>query len=259
MKTRAFTLVEMLVVVAIIMLLISMLLPSLGRAKDAARRLECVSHLHAQGVALGDYSSSNAGQLPIYDPNPATGPNKTIADPVIAYRVGEAPGETAADTVTVRNHGILYQEKLLPDAEFFYCPTQRGSIWQQDLYVTPWLSGGSVGHLNGAAVPGSTWLVRSAYLYSPHRLSPADNRRAYLRLNRFPNDKALMMDLLFATQQYDTVAHDKDTAWNVLHPDLSVKVHKSNWVMDELGKYGRVFWPEFEPILNALLTGSNTY
>ena len=259
MKTRAFTLVEMLVVVAVIMILISMLLPSLGRAKETARRQECPAHLHAQGIALADYSASQQGHLPIYDPNPTTGPNKTIADPVIAYRVGEAPGSANANEVTVRNHGILHREGYLPDPDAYYCPTQRGSIWQQDLYVTPWLSGGSRGHLNGQAVPGATWLVRSAYLYSPHRFSPANNRRAYLRLQRFPHDQALMMDLLFATQQYDTVAHDKDTAWNVLHPDMSVKCHVSTWVMHELGLYPRVFWPEFEPILNALLTGADTY
>ena len=63
----------------------------------------------------------------------------------------------------------------------------------------------------------------------------------------------LMMDLLFATQQYDTVAHEKDTAWNVGHPDMSVRTYRSSWVYGEIALYPRLFWPEFEPALDALL------
>ncbi len=253
MRRAAFTLVELLLVVAVIVLLISMLLPALGRSKERARMQQCAIHLHALGDAAAVYAGDNASRLPIYDPNPETGPNNMIQDPVLTYRVAEAPGETNPDAVTVRNHGVLYSRGYITTPSSFYCPTQRGSIWQEDLYVTPWITGGSRGHLNGTVVPGSTWLVRSAYLYIPHRFSPANDRRAYQRLERFNHKHVLMMDLLFATQQYDTVAHEKDTAWNVVHPDLSVRVYRSGWVYSEIANYPRLFWPQFEPALDALL------
>lgn len=46
-RRQAFTLVEMLLVIAIIVLLISLLLPSMGRAKDHTNRLVCASHQRA--------------------------------------------------------------------------------------------------------------------------------------------------------------------------------------------------------------------
>lgn len=54
-KRKAFTLVELLVVVAILALLLAILSPSFQRAKDVARTAICGSNLHSQGVALQLY------------------------------------------------------------------------------------------------------------------------------------------------------------------------------------------------------------
>jgi len=63
-SARAFTLVELLVVIGIIALLISMLLPSLTKARQSANLLDCQMRLRQMGAALQIYSASNKGYLP---------------------------------------------------------------------------------------------------------------------------------------------------------------------------------------------------
>src|SRR5437868_12867191 len=53
--SRAFTLIEILVVVAIIALLISILLPSLAAAKAQSRRAACSANEHQMGLAITMY------------------------------------------------------------------------------------------------------------------------------------------------------------------------------------------------------------
>lgn len=61
---RAFTLVELLVVVAIIGVLVSLLLPAVQAARESARRATCQSNLHQIGIALLAYEEAHH-ELPV--------------------------------------------------------------------------------------------------------------------------------------------------------------------------------------------------
>ena len=62
---RGFTLIELLVVMVIIALLVGLLLPALGRAREEARKTQCRSNLRQIGLAMNIYANDNKGWTPV--------------------------------------------------------------------------------------------------------------------------------------------------------------------------------------------------
>ena len=82
-----FTLVELLVVVGIIALLISILIPVLGRARDQANKTACMSNLRQVMLAFMQYANANKDMCPFGARSDNPG-NVDIAEDWIHYRQG---------------------------------------------------------------------------------------------------------------------------------------------------------------------------
>jgi prepilin-type N-terminal cleavage/methylation domain-containing protein/prepilin-type processing-associated H-X9-DG protein len=87
MAKRAFTLVEMLVVMATVVVLAALLLPAMARTKETGRSAACLSNLHNIGIALQLYVQDNQNRLPVmYDKStdPNVGTNRPTVDIVLS-------------------------------------------------------------------------------------------------------------------------------------------------------------------------------
>lgn len=66
-NTRGFTLVELMVVIGIVMILASLLLPALQKAKESSRKTVCASNLKQLSLACSLYAEENRGWFPPKD------------------------------------------------------------------------------------------------------------------------------------------------------------------------------------------------
>ena len=118
MRRRAFTLVELLVVITIIGILIALLLPAVQSAREAARRMQCINNLKQIGLAIHSFHAVQ-GALP---PTRYPCHNGTWASGLWPY----IEQQNLADRW---DPGLSYHDQLEESRRFqvpiYLCPTRR--------------------------------------------------------------------------------------------------------------------------------------
>lgn len=232
---RGFTLIELLIVISIIALLISILLPSLGKARKTARNVVCQNNLRQLGIAITGYLD-NQGTDPQFL-NLQAGP-ASVPTPGVYWQVGvvdqlqeflgyagNAPFDCPAATgfssvrfpqnITYLQSGGRLFSKPFPNIGGNQPVTQYTEYW-----------------FNDSEVPPSSGLAGTTFLY-PYGVS-----KQKMRLLKFPQFVVWSMDALdeFPRHQVrpnvnrnlsnfgDIAARDLNGASNMLFGDQSVRV-----------------------------------
>jgi prepilin-type N-terminal cleavage/methylation domain-containing protein/prepilin-type processing-associated H-X9-DG protein len=197
---NAFTLVELLVVIGIIALLISILLPTLGKAREVARRAACLSNLRQVHQAFHFYALENRDQVPLGHRSASKQFNSMVFS------------ATSGRWVLF---GLLTQGRSMPDARVLFCPSEANPKFMFDTEANPWPAAGATPTIN----------VQAGYGARPERELPDDLAAppprlvpfAMPRLARFKN-KAIFADLTAARTRVITRHR---TGVNVLYGDGS--------------------------------------
>jgi prepilin-type N-terminal cleavage/methylation domain-containing protein/prepilin-type processing-associated H-X9-DG protein len=219
-RRHAFTLVELLVVIGIIAILVSILLPLMGKARAAAKAVQCGSNLRQIGVGLTRYFN-DFKHLPVRNDNPDS--PLPIMNPHV-FKVGDIPTNVPD-----------LMEKYVGSKRVLYCPAN--SVGRDLENWWPYQSGTIAG-----TYQYPFWLA------DPYWVIPIPDYR------RLTTDRVLAADYLGCQMTDDGVVHV--VAWNheqlpdgsprgmnMLFGDGHVEWRRSEnrWVMWGF-TFGNIYW-----------------
>lgn len=122
----AFSMLELLVVIAVTVVLTGLLMPALRHVHENANRLICMSHLQQLGHGITLYAMHNDERLPY---SMILNVDNSPPDLMAARRGGSQPKWDGL--------GLLFEGTYCPAPECFYCPSHMGNH-TYDRYADAW-------------------------------------------------------------------------------------------------------------------------
>jgi len=169
-RTRrpAFTLVELLVVIGIIAVLVGILLPVLGKARESAKRTQCLSNLRECANGFRMYAGTFKDACPIG----YLGDLKQFS-----YILNDNNGTSFRVTTCL---GCLPYSGILKNGKVWYCPSENDPSFMYDQPLNVWCFDQPVGsngynHLNG--FPGPDPGYSNAHTRAGYNSRPCQNFR----------------------------------------------------------------------------------
>ena len=214
----AFTLIELLTVIALVSLLVSILIPTFMGVHELAKRRICQHNLHQIGIALGTYAANNRRAVPPFwshnDGYVSDNPQHTY----FAYLDGAwpAPHPDGGFGTAALNLALLEEAGHVTTAGVFYCPAQSHARhqWGQNVSSADHPDYTHAEVWSRKPVDRRGWPVRTAYQYHPY---PVPRRR---RLDDFEPDRSIALDILICKAM---TAHAEATGWSLLFADGRVE------------------------------------
>lgn len=204
---RGFTLPELLIAVAVVAVLIAIMLPTIGRVQEQARRVMCGSNQRQVGIGVSMFADANGGAIPSTFFVPVAGAAKSggpAAQDTIVLRLPVDTSDRGIEKGQWDGLGLLYSENYLNAPRVFYCPSHTGEH-PFERYERQW--------------SGETGVIAGNFQYRGE--GPNGARRLYA----IDPDAALVAD---GVRSLSDLNHGD--GFNVLRAGLSVE-----WIRDEGG------------------------
>lgn len=130
-RRSAFTLIDVMVSVVIVSVLITVMLPGLAGAREAARKVACGSNLRQLGLATHLYADDNNGFLPptvaVATPPASAASTASLLTTLVMRYGADAPAAEVSARHGWDGWGVLLGSNYLSAREVAYCPSHRSS------------------------------------------------------------------------------------------------------------------------------------
>lgn len=232
---KNFTLLELMVIIAILGILITVLLPSLQNSRHYARVVVCASNIQQNSYAVSAYSKENNFRVP---------PKSDHSQPQYQrYFASRTYGNEKYVLL-----GKVWSENYMSSPETIFCPQAnidaKGTLRSFSYYlVNEKFDPFTVLAANGKKAG------RSTYTLYPYAKSSAEWKS--LTIAQMENDEMWLSDNLWNSQHFNSRTH----GWNVSKVDLSLKYVKNNEVFSYIEANSDIWsnWGKCNTVRNALL------